>query len=400
MNRMKKRAPGAFRTLFAKELARFFGDRRLAFTTLLLPGLMIYVMYSFMGSALAKQFGPDEEHVPLAAVAAPSAAVQAAAEQAGFRFEEISADGLGDAKARLADKTLDLAVVFPAGFDAAVAAYEPSSGTPAPDIEVYYNSASPDSQAAWNRFSAVLDAYEATLANKFDVNAGAGIRDVAPPETSSAQFFSSLLPMLLMVFLFSGCLAVAPESIAGEKERGTIAALLIAPVRRSDIALGKIAALSLIALLAGLSSALGTFFSLPRLMSADSAGLPSFVYGPADYAQLGGVILSTVLVLVSAVAVLSAFAKTVREAQTYVTPLMILCMLAGITAMFGSGAKTQLFWYAVPLYNSVQCMQGVLSLASVPGGFAVCLASNLVWTGLGVFALTRMFQSERIMFSH
>ena len=136
----------------------------------------------------------------------------------------------------------------------------------------------------------------------------------------------------------------------------------------------------------------------PRL--GESLGIPDLWVKQCGVSHTGSFKDLGMTVLVSAVAVLSAFAKTVREAQTYVTPLMILCMLAGITAMFGSGAKTQLFWYAVPLYNSVQCMQGVLSLASVPGGFAVCLASNLVWTGLGVFALTRMFQSERIMFSH
>lgn len=73
-----------------------------------------------------------------------------------------------------------------------------------------------------------------------------------------------MLPMLLMLFLFSGCMAVAPESIAGEKERGTIATLLVTPMKRSDLAIGKILALALIALLSGISSALGTVLALPQ----------------------------------------------------------------------------------------------------------------------------------------
>lgn len=71
------------------------------------------------------------------------------------------------------------------------------------------------------------------------------------------MIFSSMLPMLLMIFLFTGCMSVAPESIAGEKERGTIATLLVTPVKRSHIAIGKIIALSIIALLSGISSTLG-----------------------------------------------------------------------------------------------------------------------------------------------
>ena len=82
------------------------------------------------------------------------------------------------------------------------------------------------------------------MANKFDVNhadSKADTFDMADDKDSTAQLFSSMLPFLLLIFLYSGCISVAPESIAGEKERGTIASLLITPVKRSHIALGKIA---------------------------------------------------------------------------------------------------------------------------------------------------------------
>ena len=98
----------------------------------------------------------------------------------------------------------------------------------------------------------LLDAYENSIANKFDINAGEGTYDLASERDTSATFFAALLPMLLMIFLFSGCMAVAPESIAGEKERGTITTILVTPIRRSDLAIGKITALSVIALLSGI----------------------------------------------------------------------------------------------------------------------------------------------------
>ena len=91
-----------------------------------------------------------------------------------------------------------------------------------------------------------LDTYESALANKFDVNPGEEVYDMATEEDLSAQVFSMMVPMLLMIFLFSGCMAVAPESIAGEKERGTIATLLVTPVKRSHLAVGKIISLSVI----------------------------------------------------------------------------------------------------------------------------------------------------------
>ena len=48
-----------------KEFARFFGDRRIVFTSILLPGLLIYLVYSFMGSAMGNMFGTDEGYVPV-----------------------------------------------------------------------------------------------------------------------------------------------------------------------------------------------------------------------------------------------------------------------------------------------------------------------------------------------
>ena len=295
------------------------------------------------------------------------------------------------------NQKLDLYIRFPAGFDEAVAAYDMASGKAAPQVEVYYNSAAATSGDGYNLVLEILNQYESSLVNKFHVNWN-GIYDLATQEDATGSIFSSMMPMLLLIFLFSGCMAVAPESIAGEKERGTIATLLITPTKRGSIALGKIMALSVISLLSGASSAIGTTLSLPKLMGAASEQL-TVTYGVGDYALLGVVILSTVLLLITLISIVSAFAKSVKEAQTYVTPLMIVVILVGVTAMFGGGAKTELCYYLIPVYNSVQCMVGIFAFSASPVLILTAVAANLAVTGLGVFLLTRMFNSEGIMFS-
>ena len=384
-------------TILKKELTRFFGDKRMVIS-ILLPGILIYVMYSFMGSALTSQFYGDEAAVSaISAVNLPDS-VRAMAEPAGIAFDEIDASEIEtrqDAIAAQADFP-DALAIFPADFDEAVAAYEIASGDPAPAVEIYYNSVSGSSESAYQTLYALLDGYEAGLINKFDVNRGEGY-DLASEQDLTGMMFSSLLPMLLMIFLFSGCLSVAPESIAGEKERGTIATLLVTPVKRSSIALGKILALSIIALLSGASSAVGTILALPKLMGPAGA-LSGDVYGPGDYLALAVVILSTVLVLVTLISLISAFAKSVKEASTLAMPLMILVMVLSITAMFGT-VKTGLGYFCIPLYNSVQCMSAIFSFQLSAAALWVTTAANLVVTGLGVFLLTRMFHSEKVIFS-
>ena len=378
-------------TIFKKELARFFGDRRMALTTILLPGLMIYVLYTFMGNALSSQFSVEDTYRPTAVVEHLPDSLSAALSQALEIQEEAEPMEL------VRNQKLDLYIRFPAGFDEAVAAYDMASGKAAPQVEVYYNSAAATSGDGYNLVLEILNQYESSLVNKFHVNWN-GIYDLATQEDATGSIFSSMMPMLLLIFLFSGCMAVAPESIAGEKERGTIATLLITPTKRGSIALGKIMALSVISLLSGASSAIGTTLSLPKLMGAASEQL-TVTYGVGDYALLGVVILSTVLLLITLISIVSAFAKSVKEAQTYVTPLMIVVILVGVTAMFGGGAKTELCYYLIPVYNSVQCMVGIFAFSASPVLILTAVAANLAVTGLGVFLLTRMFNSEGIMFS-
>ena len=385
--------------IMRKELARFFGDKRMV-VSILLPGVLIYVMYSFMGQAMGSLYGVEEDYVPTVQVVNLPESVSALVEASGgVNLLETEVSAVEDAKAAVAEQGLDLLAVFPTDFDQAVAAYDPTSGGAAPNVEIYYNAASTASQSTYMMFTSLLDAYEAQLANKFDINAGGDTYNLASEKDTAGTYFASLMPLLLMIFLYSGCVAVAPESIAGEKERGTIATMLITPIHRGDIAVGKILALAVVALLSGASSAVGTVLSLPKLMGAASDELSANIYGAQDYLLLAAVILSTVLLLVTLISILSTFAKTVKEAQTYVMPLMILVMVLGVTAMFGGGAKTELWYYLIPLYNSVQCMVGVFSFSTVTTGVAAALAANAVYTVLGVFVLTRMFNNEKIIFS-
>jgi sodium transport system permease protein len=264
-------------------------------------------------------------------------------------------------------------------------------------VEIYFNSSSTGSTTAYSYMTAILDFYESSMTNKFDVNMGGEAYDLATDEDLTSMIFSMMMPMLLMMLLFSGCMAVAPESIAGEKERGTVAALLGTPAKRGHIAIGKILALSVMALMSGTSSTLGVVLSLPKLMG-EAVEINGSVYGFSDYAMLAVVILSTVLLLITVISIISAYAKTVKEATGYVTPLMILSMMVGISGMLGASASNPAL-YLIPLYNSVQSMIGIFSFEANILNMAITVGANLAITAAGVFVLTRMFNSERVMFN-
>ncbi|CAK7050645.1 MAG: ABC transporter permease protein NatB [Paraeggerthella hongkongensis] len=387
---------GAF-TITRKELAKFFSNRVSALVSIVLPGLLIFVVWTVMGDAMGSMFQPDAAKRPVVAVVNEPASLEALADAAGI--DVVKEGSLPDAdRMREAIEQGDVKAfaLFPEGFDESVAAYDPASGTAAPRVELYRNSTDPDSVQAFSALKAALDAYESSLSNRFDVNVGDASYDVAEERDVAGSVVVSIVPMLLLILLFTSCMSVAAESVAGEKERGTMATLLATPVRRRDIALGKVLAVSIIGLLIAASSAIGIFAGLPSIMQGS---VSMSVYGVSDYVLLTLVIASTTLVVVVLITMVSALARTTKEASMYLTPLMIVVMLVGALGMFGGATQTEPQFYLIPLYNSVQCMISIFTFDFQPMNVALCVASNLAYTGAGVLVLQRMFDSERLMFA-
>ncbi len=390
-------------TVMKKELRRFFGDRRMI-TTLILPGLVIYVVYSLMGGIMADTFGGGDIQYRVLTHNMPDS-VRELTQSAGLNITYDQCPDCTDVHtAEAVAEAIDNGeyhayAVFPEGFDQAIVAYDPASGLPAPEVKIYYNSSDADSATAYSTLLGILGGLESTLANRFDVNVSPDVTfDVATEEDMTGMIFSMLMPMLLIMLMFSSCMAITMESIAGEKERGTIATLLITPVKRSELAMGKIAALSLTSLLGGLCSFMGVLLALPKLMGGEGMGeVDASIYTVGDYAMILGVILSTILVFVSLIATLSALAGSVKEAANLVSPLMLVVTVIGISGMFGSSHKS-LGLFLIPVYNSVQCISGVFSMSYEPMQIILTVAANLLTAGVFVVVLARMFNSEKVMF--
>ncbi len=211
------------------------------------------------------------------------------------------------------------------------------------------------------------------------------------------QGFASLLPMLIVLFLFSGAMSIGPDAIAGEKERGTIATLLVTPIKRSDLALGKILGLSVISLFSAASSLVGILLSLPKLMQGTS--LDAGIYGPVEYMQIVIVLISTVLVIVGMIAMLSTIARSVKEASMLVLPLYFLSIVISVSTMFSGEGASNALYYIIPIYSSVNILISILTFEVVPFHIALMVLSSLLYVGLLVVFTTKLFESERIIFA-
>ena len=386
-------------TIIKKEFARFFGDKRMVMTALM-PGILIYCLYSVMGSGFSEMHETEENYVCEIQVVHMPQVLESIGDIEGVSFNEINAEEIDEVKKAIADDEADLLVIFPEDFDVAFMTYDVATATePAPNVDIYYNTASTESGEAYSVMTGLLDQLEQAVANKFDICNSDQTYDLASEEDVSAMIVSMIMPMLVIMMLYNGCMSAAVESIAGEKERGTIATLLVTPMKRSDLALGKMISLSVIGLISGTSSFVGIMLSLPKFMGGYGVENMTFGYTVKDYAVLLLVIIATTLVLVGLISIISAFAKSVKEAGAMATPLMLVVSLTGITNMMGNATAPEWYMYLIPVYNTVQCMNGVFSMdyQMIPVVITVCV--NVLYAGVLAVILTKMFNSERIMYT-
>ena len=387
-------------TIFKKECARFFGDRTMLMTTVIMPGLLIYIIYSFMGDNFMQT--KDDGIAATVYVENMSETLSPTIGVLPFNLVTEGFDG-ETLKSDLAIKDSDYAyMVFPEDFDSLVANYDPTSGLPAPNVLIYHNSASEKSHVAYQILCGALNGWEESMTNRFDINASSDaeeVFDLAKDEDIVGDLFSELIPMLLLLMAFSGCMSIAPPSIAGEKERGTIATLLVTPLKRNELALGKVLSLSLFALLSGMSSFLGMMLSLPKLIHADEMGLSANIYTFSDYGMLLLLILCTVLVLTAISSIISAKAKSVKAASSVMAPLMLVVMLVGMMPMMTGSEVSSNAMFLIPVYNSVQSMSMVFAREVTLLPVVITVAANIVYSVLGVWVLTKLLNSEKVMFS-
>lgn len=387
-------------TIIAKELRRVFTDKRLVFTALIMPGLILALTYSLLGQTLGNMITETEEHQPVIMV--ENLPDSLAPDMQDFDLTPADADS-NTIQGQIRSGDLDMLLIFDSDFDRAVADYE---GGRLPEVQVYYNPSEDFSQSAYYKVDAVLNQYKQDiLANRLGGAAYTEVFASNPVETyneqkASGRMLGTLLPMLITIFLFAGAMQIGIDSIAGEKERGTMANLLLAPIPRRTIAFGKIISLGVVAIISACSSFAGIMLSLPLSGAMFTGGGEmnlSLSFSPLQILQLILLMITLTGIFVGIICTLSVYAKSVKEAGTTITPAYLVVMFCGMIPMF-SQATPELNQFLVPIYGSVLALKSLLVGELTTISWLICCAENLAIAGiLGLFA-GKLFDSEKVMF--
>jgi sodium transport system permease protein len=392
-----------------KEGREALRDRRTLFVTLVLPMLLYPGLMIGLGTAAVRQQGKLQEATQRVAYSGPV--------PTDLRAALGAAKGLVPAEPADPEKALragEVHLVVRAAPDFA----EALAGGRTARLELLHDSASePSAEARRKAMDAVTKYRETILLRRLDdrgierayINPvevpPSSATDVASAGKRGAHVFGRILSMMLVIMVVTGAFTPAVDSVAGEKERGTMETLLVCPATRLEIVLGKFLAV----LAVSVATAVGNLVSMGLTFGqfASSLGMKGqvdFHIGLGTAATIFAVLLPMAALFAAMALALSTLARSTKEAQTYLTPLMLVALPLAMVSVVPNieltfGIASVPVSGAVLLFRDLLLAQGEPALlARVAPMVPVVLGTTALAAGLAIRWAVWMFEREEVLF--
>ncbi len=382
--------------VFKKEVKDAFRDRR-AIMTIVLSAALSPILLGFMMNRIAdRQRQLEDVTIPVVGAEHAPALIEWLRQQAGVSIS----DGPADAEAAVRDRNQDVVVVIPEDFQKKF-----RSSTPAP-LKIVSDGSRQTARPKVSRVRGLLQRYNAEVGTLRLVNRGISPAIATPlqledVEVSSAQQRAAMIlgfiPMFIVLAAFAGGMQIAMDSTAGERERGSLEPLLVNPAPRAAIAGGKWLAstfTSMLSVMLTTALVIGMLGFIPM----QEFGV-RFRLQPTQIGLLLAAALPMSLLASGVQTYLATFAKSFKEAQSYMGLLIIIPMLPGILAsLYPLSGRP--WMYPIPiLAQQVLTADAVAARPTPWWAFVVAAASALILSLLLLQLTTRLLQRERIIFT-
>ncbi len=225
--------------------------------------------------------------------------------------------------------------------------------------------------------------------------------DVASGESFGRAFLSRLLPYFMVLAVLAGAMGLGAEITAGEKERSTIATLLVSQLSRTEIVLGKFLTVLTVSLASCLLSAFGLLIGVRAFGGGlTPSSLPTSAVFRIDAAAFGwmlAVLVPLAVILAALVVIVGTYARSQKEASTYLLPIYMVIVLVGMVSMTGT-ATFRGAQFLIPIANALYVLQSIIVGDVVLGDILLTLGANVVCGAILIVLAIQLFKREAVLF--
>ncbi len=377
-------------TIYRKEILEIVRDRRTLISMVLVPivamPLLFAVMHYFMSSSDKRAREEAETIAVPGRIAMPG--LEDSLRNAGFHLVVHP-----DPRAAVQSK------------QAAAGLAESQPGV----VRLYVDGSRSASDKAASRLRIALDALKADKVRQ--ALAGSGVSetvlqpfavdkvDVAPQGKRGKTILGGMIGYMVILLMFSGCMYPSLDMTAGEKERRTLEILLASPATREDIVLAKVFAASTAAFITSLLTIVSLGYSFRSGLMGDE--VRQLLNG--SQLSLSALLLVVCAVLPTAVTAaavmitIASFAKSFKEGQSYLTPLIMLVIFPAVIGML-PGVETSPALSVLPIFNVSLLIKSIFSGDYTALQFVLSFASNFAYAAIAFVVAVRIFRREDVLF--
>ena len=389
-----------FLTVLKKELLDIFRDRKAILFTILLPIILYPVMFKFISSAVTDMENYVQKEINIVIEGDLDSDIALLL----LNEPNIKTPSVNNNKDALKNGDIQAIIVIPENFP------ENSSNNSLSTIQILYDEESNKSLMASQLLSSIFENYkyslvesklianglDASVLNPFQIEVKSGINTDSSENNGFGTIMLSMLPSLLVIFMVSSTLAMAADLGAGEKERCTFEPLLSTPAIRSSILWGKIVALCSISFLTLIVNMIAMVFSMNSFMNY--GGSLEISLTPTAILGIIGISLFLLVTLSALQMAISLYARSSKEAGTYLSGVMIPTMLLSYLPMMMDAKSIKLVFFNIPVANAVclmkEFMVGIFNVQHI----LIVVIWHILYVVSSILFAKYMFSKEEVIF--
>jgi sodium transport system permease protein len=391
--------------VYRKELTEWLRDRRTLISSVLVPLLAFPLLMVGITALASVMVGNAEKEVPKVMILGGEDSPELL--ERLRKLDTLSIVPYADNwKDQISNKDIRAAVEIPKGFQAALA-----DGT-APPVNIYYYKGELKSSFGADHVQKAVEEYRdevvkdrlaaknlpASVLKPFEVKE----ENVAPPEKVGGASIGGFIGYAVILLCLTGAMYPAIDLTAGEKERGTIETVLSSPISRLDLVIGKfllVFSASLVSAILSVTS-MGTSFAIlghSQLMNSSGGQSLDLNLGWLSVIAVFFMALPLAVLFSAVLMTIALFAKTYKEAQSYLTPLTFLVVIPAIASIM-PGVELTPKLALIPVLNTSLVCKEIITGTYHWNSIILIFTSTCIYAAAALFLAVKMFQRESVLF--
>ncbi len=394
--------------VFKKEVRDLSRDKRTLVTSILLPMLLIPLINIVMGGGIQKLEKDLNENVSIAlSQTSDTAGVRELLQErilsANPNLKLVESE---DPESDLLNDKVRCIIDFENGYKEKM-----EQGIPF-KITLLYDESKTKSQTSVDIVSRAINEFETALVGERLKALGLSEElfhpvviersNMAPNQQGSNMMMQMMLPLMIGMLVSIGGIPAATDLVAGEKERNTFESLLTTLPDRGSILVGKYLTVTLFSFVSVIAILLGMLFGYMinpnSLTMGVDAQITSFEIKPLALFLAMLITIALGMTFSGIQIAISTFAKSYKEAQTYLSFLMLGAMVPGYATMFLQASDLSPVMFAVPVLNTISAFKMILGGVINYGNLVIALVSSVIFVVLTLWLAASLFKKEKILF--